>query len=377
MEGRSRGAEFRLPIVVLVCAILPVRAADVTPNDLAAVVRAGIKNHTPDKLLARSIHKITLSQKMSLRFLEELESEGAGPETLAALDLLLDASKKKPDPDKPPPFESPARPDVEQQKSFFHLIDVNAMHYAAALPDFICTQTVRRYQLTPAMPPGAERRRGQAQQVMGAGSWIPTDVLTVKLSYFENQEKYELILVNGHKAKESYENAGGAISEGDFGSTLLEIFAPETGTKFQWDHWTHLRKRLTRVYSFRTSRDRSHYKIGIGAGQGHARSVVVGRRGFIYADDATQMVMRIVSEAVEIPLGFPVIAQNTILDYDYAAVGDKQFLLPLRADERMFSPQIQFKNVVEFRDYRKFNGESTISFDVPEPAAPEKAPDKQ
>jgi hypothetical protein len=147
----------------------------------------------------------------------------------------------------------------------------------------------------------------------------------------------------------------------------LEIFAPETGTRFQWDHWTHLRKRLTRVYSFRTSRDRSHYKIGVGVRDSQPRTVVVGRHGFIYADDSTQMVMRIVSEAAEIPLGFPVTSQRTILDYHYAAVGDKQFLLPLRADERMVSPQMQFKNVVEFRDYRKFTGESTISFDVPEP----------
>jgi hypothetical protein len=278
-----------------------------------------------------------------------------------------------PEPTNPPPFRSPARPTIEEQKSFFHLLDVNAMHYSAGLPDFICTQTVRRYQLTPAIPPGADRRRGQPQQVIGAGFWLPADVLTVKLSYFDNQEKYELILLNGHKTKETYQSSG-FTSEGDFGSTLLELFAPDTKTKFQWDHWTHLRKRLTRVYAFRTTRDRSHYKIGIGQGETRARSVIVGRKGFVYADDATQMVMRIVSEAVEIPLGFPVSAQISILDYDYAAVGDKQFLLPLRADERIFSPRIQFKNVVEFRDYRKFTGESTISFDVPDPAAP---PDKK
>jgi hypothetical protein len=353
------------------CAVVGAHAAETSVDELIAMVRAAIAKHTPDKTLAKSLHKVVLSQKMSLRAMEELESEGAGPETVAALDLLFDAAKKKPEPTTIPPFQSPARPTIEEQKSFFHLLDVNAMHYTASLPDFICTQTVRRYQLTPIIPPGAERRRGQpAQPLVGAGYWVPSDVLTVKLSYFDNQEKYELILVNGHKTKTTYQTSGGEVSEGDFGSTLLELFAPETGTKFQWDHWTHLRKRLTRVYAFRTTRDRSHYKIGVGQGQGPARSVIVGRKGFIYADDATQMVMRIVSEAVEIPLGFPVTAQASILDYDYAAVGDKQFLLPLRADERLFSPRIQYKNVVEFRDYRKFTGESTISFDVPDPTTP-------
>ena len=63
--------------------------------------------------------------------------------------------------------------------------------------------------------------------------------------------------------------------------------------------------------------------------------------------------------------GFPVNAQSSILDYDYANISGQPFLLPLRADERMKTARLQFKNVVEFHDYRKFTGESTISFDVP------------
>jgi hypothetical protein len=263
---------------------------------------------------------------------------------------------------------------VEEQKQFFHLVNVNAMHYAAGLPDFICTQIVRRYQLTPVVPPGSERRRGQPAQPIGAGFWIPTDVLTVKLSYLDNHENYQLILVNGHKTKDAYESSGGAISEGDFGSTLLEIFSPESGTKFHWDHWTHLRKRLTRVYAYRTERDRSHYRIGYAVPGGQRKTVIAGRRGFIYADDATQMVMRIVGEAIDIPLGFQVTAQATVLDYDYATISGKPFLLPLRADERLFSARLQFKNVVEFHDYRKFTGESTISFDLPDPDAGKMTP---
>ena len=55
-----------------------------------------------------------------------------------------------------------------------------------------------------------------------------------------------------------------------------------------------------------------------------------------------------------------------MLDYDYANVGDSRFLLPLRVDNRMKTAQINFKNVVEFKEYRKFTGESTISFDSPD-----------
>jgi hypothetical protein len=351
------------------------QAVETSVVDLVAMVRTGIKQHTPDKSLAKSIHKLNLGEKLNLRIIEELESEGAGPEALAAMDELRDKSAKLPDPKDVPPFPSPARPTIDEQKEFFHRMDVNAMHYTRGLPDFICTQIVHRYQLTPAVPPGTTRRRGEPAPPLVAGFWIQKDVLTVKLSYFANREKYELVLVNGKKTHDTYQSSGGAISEGDFGSTLLEIFDPSSGTKFQWDHWTHLRKRLTRVYAYRTSRDRSHYKIGVGQGDGDHRTIVAGRRGFIYADDATQMVMRIAGEASEIPLGFPVTSQATILDYDYATISGQQFLLPLRADERMATLRLQFKNVVEFHDYRKFTGESTISFDSPDlPPDAEKKP---
>jgi hypothetical protein len=86
--------------------------------------------------------------------------------------------------------------------------------------------------------------------------WTPQDVLTVRLTYFGNVEKYELTQLNGHKTGRSYETSGGAISKGDFGTTLLEIFAPDSETRFQWDRWTHLRKRLTQVYSYRTAQER-------------------------------------------------------------------------------------------------------------------------
>jgi hypothetical protein len=347
-------------------------AADATRADLIETVRVGIRDHTPDKALAKSLRKLTLSEKLDLRTIEELESEGASPEALDAMEALLEKSATQLSPKEIPPFAVPARPSIEEQKEFFHRVNVNAIHYSASLPNFICNEVIHRYQMVPPHPPGMDRR-GPSPQTIGIGAWIAKDVLTVKLSYFENREKYELTLVNGRKTRDSYESSGGAISEGDFGSILLEIFSPESGTKFVWDHWTHLRKRLTRVYSYRTSRERSHYRIGVGDRAEQRRMVVAGRHGFVYADDATGMIMRITGEADSIPLGFPVTAQATILDYDYANVGDKPFLLPLRVQNSMKTAQLYFKNKVEFRDYRKFTGESSISFDVPDPTPePEK-----
>jgi hypothetical protein len=345
-------------------------------KELIDMVRAGLQAHTPDKALSKSLHKIALSERLDLRTIEELESEGAGTETVAALEWIFEQSAEQPAPTAIPPFTIPARPSIEEQKEFFHRVNVAAIHYTASLPNFICNEVIHRYQMKQA--PLNRTGRGAFTPTLGTGIWQPKDILTVKLSYFENREKYELTLVNGRKTRASYESSGGAISEGDFGSIMLEIFSPDTGTKFMWDHWTHLRKRLTRVYSYRTLREKSHYRIGVGERPEERRMITAGRRGYVYADDATGMVMRITGEAEGIPRGFPVIAQSTIIDYEYGDVGGKSYLLPLRVENRMKTWQVSFKNIMEFQDYRKFTGESSISFDVPDsettpaPATPEK-----
>src|SRR5579859_2796501 len=82
------------------------QAADSTIPDVVDMVRTAIRQHTPDKSLAKSIHRLTLSEKLDMRTVEELESEGAGPESVAELEWLLDASAGRPVSTAKPPFTS-------------------------------------------------------------------------------------------------------------------------------------------------------------------------------------------------------------------------------------------------------------------------------
>lgn len=327
---------------------MPAQAGGVTVEQVVALVRSSVHRGASDRSLAKSLHKLELTESLDGRTIEELESLGAGPDAVAELERLREISAQLPAPPVPPLFPVPPRPTLDEQKRLFAQLAVNALNYTASLPNFICTQVIRRY---------TDRR--------WEGTWDPHDVLTVRLTYFENRENYQLLLVNGKSTRESYKSVGGATSEGDFATTLVLAFAPMTETKFLWDHWTHLRKRLTHVYSYRTSQEKSHYRITMGPGGADRDAIVAGRHGFVYADDEAKMVFRITGEADSIPSEFPVSGVSTVLDYDFTSVSGRRFLLPLRADVRLRTVMMQYRNVVEFHDYRKFTSDSTITFGPP------------
>ena len=116
------------------------------------------------------------------------------------------------------------------------------------------------------------------------------------------------------------------------------------------------------MFSFRILAENSkyHLRYGQSGAMGNAEAVV-GQHGFIYLDRDTDQILRIIAEA-DPPEKFPVQHSSVVLDYDFRDVGGKPFLLPVRADVRMVSGALHIRNRIEFHDYRKFSGESTITF---------------
>ena len=316
-------------------------------NALVDYLRAAIAKKEADAQIAKYIQKVKLTQSLDDTTIEQLESAGVGPKGVEALQALRDASHSLPPPkDAVPGFEFPGPPGLDDLRRTLAETRKSALGYSQTLPDFICTQTVRRY-LDPK----------------GAGNWKETDTLTVKLSYYQQKEDYQLQLVNGRAATKTYEAAGGATSKGEFGSMLLEIFDPASAAAFRWDHWTTLRKRRAIVFSYRIAVAKSHYRIMF-QGSGERLEVTAGQHGLVYVDAEANTVLRLTREADNLPLSFPIQRASAMLDYDVTDVGGKSFLLPLRAEIRMLSGGGQNRNVVEFSGYRKFSGESSISFEL-------------
>jgi hypothetical protein len=314
-----------------------------TVHEIVLLVRDAAQAKTPDGKVAKELRKFQLAEHVDDHLIEELVSSGAGPKTEEELDKLRDLTAGLPQPDLSADFPHGAPPTIPQQQSIVNAARDRALDYTHSLPDFFCDEIVQRYESY-------------------RGNWEMKDTLDIKLTYFEQKEKYDLLRINGRPTMRSFESVGGAQSQGEFGSLLGSLFAGDSGTRFRWDHWTTLRGRPAHVFQFRILATHSSYRIAFRTGNGSLTSTVTGQHGFVYIDRDTSSVLRIIGDADSIPRDFPVRMAHTVLDFGFTDVGGKEFLLPLRADVRMGTGYLLTRNDMEFRGYRKFGSEATVTF---------------
>ncbi len=220
-----------------------------------------------------------------------------------------------------------------------------ALRYSNSLPDFICTQVVQR-----------------SQDVRGDGRWRALDKLTVKLSYSDHREDYRLMQINGRDTLQNYLNVGGSLSTGEFGTRLYAVFDPRSHADFRWKGWTTMHKRKVARFSYRIAQEHTNFLIQYGADPKGPNAIVVPYHGEVFVDEETHMVLRL-TQTAEIPSTFPINANEAWVEYDYADVGGKPFLLPVHAYSKTRSGRFVAENNIDFRDYRKFQIESNITFD--------------
>lgn len=364
---------FGICAVILACAAYGGSAG--TPLSVAkltAFLQSSINLKMSDKDVAQYLKTVRLTDKLDMSKVEEFQGLGIGPKSIAILEHLAEESaslKAPPPPPKaaPPPPPMPPPDSIEQAK-IIEATREYAQSYTKQLPNFLCVEVTRRYY-----------------DPSGSDSWGLLDTITSKLTYFDQQEKYDVINVTNHPDDVPLDRLGGVISRGEFGSQMKEIFEPHSHTSFQWARWATLRGRLHYVFAYQVPQEYSEYSM---EAEGHMR-IVPGYKGEIFVDKDTGVISRITLEPVNIPASFPVTYAKTTLDYDLAPIGDNMYMLPLRV--RLIStspmeryPHLSFRNDKEFRLYQKFGSEVKINFAsgdaLPEdqfkeqPAAPNSAP---
>jgi hypothetical protein len=306
--------------------------------------------------LAGFLANVKMTERLEDHTIEELQGQiRLGPKTLARLRMLRDqsqslvAGKVLPPPLPPKPIPPPS---AEEQAAILDEVRDYALTYSQSLPDFICTQVTTRFG---APLPGT--RYGGA--VGDAPHWQQFDRLTIRLSYFQQHEDYKLILQNNTPTQVDYAKVGGSRSYGDFNSVMLEIFERRAETHFEWDHWGTLRGKRVMAFAYRIPLSNSDYHIGV---EDQKLSITVGRHGLVEVDKETHKIMRVTSVADDIPANFPIKKVESTLDYDYVELSGRTFLLPLKGNTIATASDNLQKLENEFRIYRKYEAESTISF---------------
>ncbi|HEY4365555.1 MAG TPA: hypothetical protein VGN17_31630 [Bryobacteraceae bacterium] len=343
-----------LSVLALLGLLLPPPALaqrQMTAAQLITFIRSSIQMRQDDRQVADFVRKVKLSSRLDARTVEDLEGQGAGPRTVAALTALGQASASLPVAPPPGAKAGPAAipaPDAGELKRILAEVTENALSYSNSLPNFICTQVTRRH----VDPTGTE-------------SWRLEDTIQEHLSYVDRKEEYKVVSVNNVLTNATHAELGGARSQGEFGSMLFEIFQPETHAHFDWERWATLRGRRMYVFSFRVPQRYSKYSI---YHQDSNRTIVAGYHGLIYADRDTKMVMRVRLDCDSIPADFPVQQVSEVLDYDFVKIAGQQFVLPLKVDMRSTeAPRDLAWNEIEFHLYRKFGADTSITFDTPDP----------
>src|SRR5262249_50859147 len=118
-----------------------------------------------------------------------------------------------------------------------------------------------------------------------------------------------------------------------------------------------------KVYDFEVERERSHWTIHMGS-----QTYNPAYRGSVWIDPQSARVMRIEMQAHGFPEAFPSDTAESAVDYQYIRLGDtKQYLLPVHAEILSCQRGTSYcsRNSIDFRNYHKFTGESTITFGTP------------
>ncbi|MBV9404116.1 MAG: hypothetical protein JO211_02150, partial [Acidobacteriaceae bacterium] len=217
-----------------------------------------------------------------------------------------------------------------------------AMTFTQGLPNFVCQQDTTRYY----------------EQSRSAG-FQPVDVITAKVVYEDGKEDYKEISVGGRRTNKSMLELGGSTSTGEFASTLHSLFAERSQAQFKFYQSTHVGEAAARIYDFKIALANSDWFITVGG-----QSLHPAYSGSVWIDKATAQVRRIEMQADNIPKDFPLDSTEWAVDYDEVSLGTAKFLLPIHAENLgcWRNQSVCTKNTIDFRDYHKFSGESSITF---------------
>lgn len=220
-----------------------------------------------------------------------------------------------------------------------------AFEFTDTLPNYVVKQFTTRYE--------SDTAQGNRT------SWRALDVVTADVVAEGGKETYRNILVNGKPPRDAIEKTG-SWSTGEFATVLQGILHPSTDADFHNKRSTTIVNRPAWRYDYSVEQPRSMWHV-----YASQSSYVPGYTGSIWIDKATYRVLRIEMSAVDMPKSFALDAVESAVDYDYVLIGEQKYLLPVHSEALscVRGTSECTRNVIDFRNYKKFSADTSITFD--------------
>jgi hypothetical protein len=215
--------------------------------------------------------------------------------------------------------------------------------FTAGLPNFVVEQATTRYQ--------------------GGGyptSWRAMDVVTCEVASVNGKEDYRNLKINGRPTAGKPEDSG-AWSTGEFTITLEDVLSYSTSATFTKRGEDRIAGRPAFVYDMAVQKVNSHWTLIAPSG----RQYTPAYKGSLWIDKDSRRVLRIEQIAQGFPRDFAYDKAESTIEYGWVNIEGKQYLLPVHGENMACETGTRncSRNVIEFRNYRKFGAESSVTFD--------------
>jgi hypothetical protein len=213
--------------------------------------------------------------------------------------------------------------------------------FSAGLPDYLVQQVTTRYFAT-----GFPTR------------WQEIDVVTADLAYVGGKEDYRNVQINGNPVTNPERT--GTWSTGEFGTTLEDVMSPSTDAAFKRRGEEKMVGRTAVVYDYTVAQPHSHWTMVSPDGRQYKPSY----EGAVWIDKESRRVLRIEQRTTAFPRDFTLSRAECKLQYAWVRIEQKTYLLPSSSEDIgcMSGSGACTRNVLEFKNYRKFTAESNITF---------------
>ena len=218
---------------------------------------------------------------------------------------------------------------------------VESSKFSASLPNYLAQQVTTRY-----FAAGFPAR------------WQKIDVVTAELAYVNGKENYRDFRIEGQPIERP--ESTGTWSTGEFGTTLEDVLSPATNAAFRRRGEDQVAGRPAIVFDYTVAQANSHWTMVSPDGRRYNPAY----DGAVWIDRETGRVLRIEQHTTGMPRDFSLSRADAILEYGFVRIEQNTYLLPASADTSgcMSGSGACTRNAIEFRSYRKFTTDSSVTF---------------